>query len=149
MEFTKFKAKYKIGIIIFTFSIVIAIVIVTCFFVGKQDSRMTINELVEGYDKVIDMIKNDHLEVKNNGCVTLPKELEYLSDSGECFIISFGEDTAIYFYTYRGIVDSSKGYVYLAPELSYEDYVNVELYVPTIEFIKTIKITQRLYMCST
>lgn len=95
------------------------------------------------------MIKNGDLAVKLNGCIVLPEKYKDLSDSGECFIVKFGDKTAIYFYIFRGIIDSSKGYLYVADDLLYTDYINTNKFSAEQDFINIVELEKNLYSCST
>ncbi len=111
---------------------------------GKNKQK-TVSE----YSKVVDLIIDNEISVAANGCIKLPEELKYLSDSGECFIVSYDKNTAIYFYDYRGILESSKGCLYVTDKISYLDYVNTNIYSATRDFVNVKEIENNLYSCST
>ena len=96
------------------------------------------------------LILNGDLSVQSNGCVVLPKGYEHLSDSGECFIKWFRNyQTAIYFFKHRGILGSSRGYLYVTDKFSYKDFIDLDVYTGTSNFVNVKKIKENLYSCST
>lgn len=100
-------------------------------------------------ESIVALIKSGDLEIKSNGLVILPEKYKKLSDSGECIIFNYFDKTAIYFWTYRGIIGSSKGYFYLTDEINYQDYINTEKYSSSIDFTKVKKIDENWYSVST
>ena len=100
-------------------------------------------------ENVIELIKRSEIAVHPNGRIVLPTTMSHISDSGECFLIRFGNETAIYFYSYRGLIDSSKGYVYTTDEILWSDYINTEKYVPDIDFYEIVRLEENWYFCST
>lgn len=58
-------------------------------------------------------IEQGRYDVTENGLVELPEEYERLSDTGEVCLVMFDGKAAVYFWTYRGMLESSKGYVYV------------------------------------
>ena len=118
------------------------------FFVVFKVNK-TKNDVTLQYEKVISMVVDGDIPVKPNGCITLPKSMKYLSDSGECFIVEFNSRTAIYFYSYRGILESSRGYLYITDRLNCEDYVDKTLYVSKPDFVDVERVTECLYSCKT
>lgn len=127
---------------------VLALLIVGCIAIiiyGKTEfSRLRAER-----ESIVDLIKTGELTVEPNGCITLPDNLKKLSDSGDCFIIEFSDKTAIYFYTYRGVLESSKGYVYVTDELSYTDYIDTSEYVAYRDFVNIKELGDNWYSCST
>ncbi len=110
---------------------------------------MSTNELVEDFDTIVNMINDGDLYVNSNGCIVLPDNYEYLSDSGECFIVKFDDKTAIEFFLYRGILNSgSKSYIYITNKLSYDHYINSNKYNPLTTYIIIDEITANLFLCS-
>ena len=64
-------------------------------------------------------------------------------------MVEFYDQTAIYFYTYRGILESSKGYLYVTDELSYTDYIDTSEYVAYRDFVNIKELGDNWYSCST
>ena len=127
---------------------VLALLIVGCIAIiiyGKTEfSRLRAER-----ESVAGFIKTAELSVESNGCVTLPDSLKKLSASGDCFVVEFYDQTAIYFYTYRGILESSKGYLYVTDELSYTDYIDTSEYVAYRDFVNIKELGDNWYSCST
>lgn len=109
-----------------------------------KKSDLSVEQRIEQYQEIVNLVTNNTISVKSNGCITLPEEYKHLSDSGECFIVNFKGKTAIYFYTFRGILDSSKGYLFVTNELNYSDYSNTDT-----DFTNIVEIKENLYSCST
>lgn len=95
------------------------------------------------------MIASEALTVQPNGLVSLPDEMKHLSDSGECSVVEFGDGTAIYFYTFRGILESSEGYLFVTDTISYADYIDTEHYVSSRNFVNIVELAPNWYSCST
>lgn len=78
--------------------------------------------------KIVEMIERGELKTDKQGLIELPKEYKSLSDSGQICITVATEisstQAAIYFWTFRGPLESSKGYVYLSDKLSVDDYTD-------------------------
>lgn len=106
-------------------------------------------KLKENCDKIVEMVKSNDISVKSNGIISLPKEYQDLSDSGECLLVEYDGKTAIYFYSYRGILESSKGYLYITNDLNYLDYINVDKWASTQNFVNVKKIDSKWLSCST
>ena len=136
----------KKKVLIFTSVILAIVLLVACFAVYKltEFDRLRIQR-----ESVCDMIKNGEISVEANGLFALPENLKKLSDSGECFIVEFEGNTAIYFYTFRGLLESSRGYLYVTENLSYEDYVDTSKYSPSHYFVNVVEIDDNWYSCST
>lgn len=138
---------------VFTVFLIVTIlctcVILLMHFSNAKEPDMSIEETVKQYETIISMVRNGTIKVKPNGCIVLPEEFKRLSDNGECFIVKFHGDTAIYFYSYRGILESSKGYLYITDKLCYTDYVDTVAYVATQNFVNLVEIQKNLFSCST
>lgn len=155
----------KRNIIIISFFVSIAIVITifiavifsflnSVFTLAKGDNMsklksMSTNEMIEEFEKIVDMINDGDLYVDSNGCIILPDNQKYLSDSGECFIVEFNNKTAIEFFLYRGLLDSgSKSYIYITNKLSYNDYIDEDKYNSLNSYTIIKEITANLCLCS-
>lgn len=132
-------------IIVFLLVAILFVVLLICL----KPKNNKYEQIKSESSTIVNMIKSGDLPVKSNGCIVLPKELSHISDSGECFIVEFENNTAIYFYSFRGVTGSSKGYLYVTEKLSYADYINTDVYVGTMEFINIVKIEENWYSCST
>ena len=100
-------------------------------------------------EAVVDMIIEGELSVQENGLITLPDNLKKLSDSQQCIMVCYNEKTAIYFYTYRGMLENSKGYVFITNKIDYKDYINTKKFIAKKDFIKDKKISSNWYSVST
>ena len=118
-------------------------------FSQNYNSNLTVKQQIEQYKKIVELVRDKTLAVQSNGCIILPEEYKHLSDSGECFLVEFNDNTAIYFYSYRGILGASKGYLYINDQLYYMDYINTDVYVPTMDFVNIIELDNSLYSVST
>lgn len=140
----------KKKLLIFCIIVALCIVTITALLLNSDEAPETsVAQQIEQYESVIDMVKNGSIEVRSNGLVVLPEELRNLSDTGECFIVKFRDKTAIYFYSFRGILESSKGYLYVTDKLCYKDYINTNIYVATRDFVNLEKLDNNLYSCAT
>lgn len=100
-------------------------------------------------EKIVDLILDDEVEIAENGLVTLPDNLKNLSDDGVCFIVEFQEKSAIYFFTARGILGESNGYVYITDKIDWHDYVNEEKYTGTQDWIDIEELEVNWYSVKT
>ena len=81
--------------------------------------------------------------------VTLPDEFKNLSDTGECLIVEFQDQSAIYFFEFRGILGESRGYVYVTDQIDWKDYVNEDKYTGTQDWIDIEEIETNWYSVKT
>lgn len=140
----------KIYVIFFVSILLLGIGFIISSSFKIEETNLEPEQLVEEYDSVVNMIRDGTISVQPNGCVILPDEFKYLSDSGECFVVRFLQDkTALYFYSFRGILDSSKGYIYTTDKISYSDYINTDVYVIMEDFTNIVELTENLFSCST
>lgn len=100
-------------------------------------------------EKVVDLILNGNVEIAENGLVTLPDEFYDLSDTGECVIVEFKNQSAIYFYTFRGILGESRGYVFVTDQIDWKNYVNEDKYVGSQDWIDVEEIETGWYSVKT
>ena len=100
---------------------------------GQADGVTSFEKGKDDREKVEGLVLNGDVAVAENGVVTLPDDLKKLSDTGECIITEFQEQSAIYFFTFRGILGESKGYVYVTDQIDWHDYVNEDEYVGTMD----------------
>lgn len=128
---------------------ILGLIVILIFLLCLSGCNKTNDERVFQYEEMIAEVLEGDITVKENGCIALPQNMEHLSASGECFIVEFNGCTAIYFYSYRGVLDSSKGYLYITDKLHYEEYINTDSYIPTREFVNVVKIEDNLFSCST
>ena len=133
-------------IIICIGTLIVIISVITGVLLVKQ---IGFEEKKEQYELVVTMIKNGEIQVQPNGIIVLPNELRKISHSGECVIVEVNDKTAIYFYSFRGILESSRGYLYFTDKISYTDYIDVSKYAASMDFINMVEIELNLYSCST
>ena len=103
----------------------------------------------EDREKVVDLILDESVEIAENGLVTLPDEFKNLSDTGECLIVEFQDQSAIYFFEFRGILGESRGYVYVTDQIDWKDYVNADKYTGTQDWIDIEEIETKWYSVKT
>lgn len=140
----------KAAIIILCVGFVLIFLILSILIIVFPESHSNgFQDLKEEREHIVDMIKNGEVSVKSNGLIILPEDLKHLSQTGECFLVSFREETAIYFYSFRGVIDSSKGYLFITDQLDYEDYIDLETYVAEWSFVNVEEIEENWYSCAT
>ena len=100
-------------------------------------------------ENVVDLILDESVEIAENGLVTLPDNFKNLSDTGECLIVEFQDQSAIYFFEFRGILGESRGYVYVTDQIDWKDYVNVDKYTGTQDWIDIEEIETNWYSVKT
>ncbi len=103
----------------------------------------------EKREKVVDLILNGGVEIAENGLVTLPDEIKDLSDTGKCVIVEFQDQSAIYFFEFRGLLDESRGYVYVTDQIDWKDYVDEKKYAGTEDWIDIEEIEPNWYSVKT
>ena len=111
--------------------------------------RTEFDRLKSQREAVVEKIQDKTVTVKENGIVTLPEGMKKLSDSGECKIVEFRGGTAVYFYTFRGWLGSSRGYLYVTDAISYEDYIDTDRYVAGEDFVNVAELGGGWYSCAT
>ncbi len=126
-------------IVLLAIALVVTLLLLPNSFERKKADRETVPA----------MIASGVLTVQPNGLVSLPDEMKHLSDSGECAVVEFRDGTAIYFYTFRGILESSKGYLFVTDTISYADYIDTEHYVSSWDFVNMVELAPNWYSCST
>lgn len=139
----------KKRIIIVSIILVIAVILAIIIIKISKPKANEFDRLRVDRESIVTLIKDGKLEVKANGLVVLPEKYKKLSDSGECVIFNYFDKTAIYFWTYRGIIDSSKGYFYVTDEINYQDYINTEVYSSSIDFTKVKELDENWYFATT
>ena len=105
---------------------------------GKQDRQ-----------EVVDLIIDGDVEIAENGLVTLPDDLKNISDTGECCIVEFRGHTALYFFTYRGILGESRGYVYVSDRIDWKDFINEDEYVASPDWVDVEELENNWYSVKT
>lgn len=69
---------------------------------NKSDMEYVANEILKG-----------NYEIGDDGLIELSDKYEQLADTGTVCMVLFKGKPSIYFWTYRGMLGSSKGYVYM------------------------------------
>jgi len=135
----------------FVFAILICIIVVVFIMLNKKpiSKKEQFEKLKTNCDEIVDMIKSKDISVNSNGIIPLPEEFIDLSDSGECLLVEYKGKTAIYFYSFRGVLESSKGYLYVTDDLNYIDYIDVDTWASTQNFVNVKKIDKKWFSCST
>jgi hypothetical protein len=122
----------------------IAVIIIIFSVVMPQDYKAS-DKFEKNFDKmndVVSQIVEGTLGKDGEYVISLPRELNELSDGGYISLSSFGEQTAIYFYTDTGLLEVSEGYVFFTDELDSELY-------PEQEFVIKEDMGGGWYYCST
>ena len=145
MKSTKVKVRNTVLIIVLVLLLVVTPTLT--YIISRKNN--TKNDVALQYEKVVSRVVDGDIPVKPNACFALPENMKYLSDSGDCFIVEFNSHTAIYFYSYRGILESSRGYLYITDRLNCDDYVDKAVYVSKPDFVDVEKIAEGLYSCKT
>lgn len=86
--------------------------------------------------KVVSEILSGKLKADETGTILLPQEEQYqdISDGNRVILVSDDGKRGIYFYIFSGLLESSRGYIYITDELPEEecnsnyDIVNLEYY---------------------
>lgn len=105
--------------------VILSIAIVNIFICCGCSSK--IKDFDSGYERrmeVVKMVENGKLKSLHNGTIALPQGYEDLSDTGEIVVASYEKKVVIYFWTYRGILSASSGYLYFSDKLSADDFSN-------------------------
>lgn len=100
-------------------------------------------------EKVVDLILDGDLKITENGLVTLPYDMMSLSDSGECVIVEFNGQSAIYFFRARGILGESSGYVYVTDRIDWKDYIDEDIYSPSQYWVDVKELETNWYSVKT
>lgn len=79
----------------------------------------TFDELKNERETIVEKVISGNLYVEDNGLIKLPEDKTYLSDDGVCCIVSYNDSYAVYFFSERGMLGDSKGYLY---KLNSDDY---------------------------
>ena len=91
--------------------------VVYALFFDKDNVKFDFEKDRGDMEKVAAAIMQGQYEIKENGVVELPEEYEGLSDTGEVCLVMFNGKPAIYFWTDRGMLESSVGYVYVLDDV--------------------------------
>lgn len=97
-------------------------------------------------EKVASEIVQGRYDITENGLVELPEEYENLSDTGDVSLVMFDGKAAVYFWTYRGMLESSKGYVYVFDNAT-EDVI--DKCSSSNNFVNVKEVTTNWYSVST
>ena len=121
----------------------------TLAFMLSACGTSSFDDCKEDREKVVDLILDESVEIAENGLVTLPDEFKNLSDTGECLIVEFQDQSAIYFFEFRGILGESRGYVYVTDQIDWKDYINEDKYTGTEDWIDIEEIETNWYSVKT
>lgn len=94
---------------------------------------------------MVSEILSGELKADGIGTVFLPQEEQYqdISDSNRVILLSDDGEKGIYFYTFSGLLESSRGYIYITDELP-EEKCNSNYNIVNLEHYK-----ENWYSCST
>ena len=129
--------------------IVALLLCLTLSFILSACGVSSFDDCKEDREKVVDLILDESVEIAENGLVTLPDDMKNLSDTGECDIVEFDGQSAVYFYTFRGLLSESRGYVYVTDKIDWKDYVNEEKYTATEDWVDIEEIEPNWYSVKT
>ncbi len=120
------------------------IVIITLLILIFLQYNNEFERLKNKRESVVEMLLNGELVPTSTGVIALPDDMKNLSDSGECVLAEFQSKKAIYFYSYRGMLDATKGYVFISDKLQ-------ELQYPTMDdcFVNVVEIEENWFEVST
>lgn len=120
------------------------IVIITLLILIFLQYNNEFERLKNKRESVVEMLLNGELVPTSTGVIALPDDMKNLSDSGECVLVKFQSKKAIYFYSYRGMLDATKGYVFISDKLQ-------ELQYPTMDdcFVNVVEIKENWFEVST
>ena len=120
------------------------IVIITLIILIFLQNNNEFERLKNKRESVVEMLLNGELVPTSTGVIALPDDMKNLSDSGECVLVEFQSKKAIYFYSYRGMLDATKGYVFISDKLQ-------ELQYPTMDdcFVNVVEIEENWFEVST
>ncbi len=134
----------KIGIILLFVFFIACIFPTSCSM--KSDTKL-FKENREDMERAVQMILDGEIEVKDDGWFTLPEGSASLSDTGEGCIVKYShEDYRVYFFTFRGMLGSSKGFLY---KLSPEEYSKINKSTNRFNFVNVKAIDDRWCTAST
>jgi len=121
-------------------SFLIVFIILSGCGIGKDNFEQYFNERTE----IVKMIESSDLTFSENGIITLPDKYVHVSDGGEALVGSYNGKVFVYFWTSRGILESSKGYLYFSDIIFPEDF-------PPIghDFVNMRDLGDGWYSCST
>lgn len=114
------------------FCILLIVINQMIYNISKSDE----DEIWNRMEKVVSEILSGKLKADETGTILLPQEKQYqdISDDNRVILVSDDEKRGIYFYTFSGLLESSRGYIYIVDELPEEgcnsnyDIVNLEHY---------------------
>lgn len=93
-----------------------------------------------------ELILDGEYEISDDNIVKLPQKFADLADTGEVCLVLFENEPAVYFWTYRGMLGSSKGYIYL---LNSSDKDIIDKCTDRFNFVSSRQIDDRWYSVST
>ena len=110
-------------------------ILVSCIFL-HQTPEPSETEIWERRETVVAEILSGELQADEMGTIELPDAEQYhdISDSDRVVLLSDDGKRGIYFYTFSGLLESSRGYIYITDDLPeescniYYDIVNLEHY---------------------
>lgn len=71
---------------------------------------------LEDREKFVSMVKSHELINMKNGFVKLPQKEKHLSKGGDIIVEEKNDTIKIFFYTFRGILDSYSGFIYCSDD---------------------------------
>lgn len=131
-------------IIILSLPVIFCLLLNSC--VIKDDIELFSDTKV-AMEKIVREVLNKEIGVKENGMFVLPEDFAYLSDTGEACIVDYGhKGYGVYFFTFRGFLGSSRGFLY---KLTSEEYSNINKSSEGFNFVKSKTIDEHWDAVST
>lgn len=125
------------------FTITIILSLFSIFYGCSQDNFEAIKS---DREMVAELILDGEYKISDDSIVKLPQEFADLADTGEVCMVLFENEPAVYFWTYRGMLGSSKGYIYL---LNSSDKDIIDKCTDRFNFVSSSQIDDRWYSVST
>ncbi len=134
----------KLSILTLSFSLVFCAFLISC---SLKSDMSVFKENKAEMESIVQKILDGEIKVDDDGMFKLTEESASLSDTGEGCIVEYGfEDYRVYFFTFRGTLGSSKGFLY---KLSSEEYSVLNKSSNRFNFVKVETIDDRWCKVST
>jgi hypothetical protein len=76
----------------------------------KRD--MNFEKLLPQRLEVVEYVIGNEVIINTGGLISLPQKYKKTSDSGQILLCQKNDEIIIYFFTNRGLLESSSGYIY-------------------------------------
>lgn len=127
--------------------IIFLIVILMIVLIFSNDKKSyDFDENKSDMEYVVAEIMKGNYEIGDNGLIELPDKYEQLADTGTVCMVIFEGKPSIYFWTYRGMLGNSRGYVYI---LNTKDTYITDKCSDEFKFVNVKEISEGWYSVST